>query len=240
MTNQKNETLQSDGTRHLIRDMNTAAQLPTEELDRRGIIHPTMEDKSILNSFRDVRNKLLRMADYKNFVCLVTSLNSDHDTSLLAINLAAVFAFDKARSALVIDCDSKSTIIDSLITVEDHLGLIDFIEAEHDDMSTLLYDSGIERVRLISAGQVNAIRTETLESTRMREIILELKKRYDDRYVFINAPNMNLSSEVQILANISDMVIFEISAGTVSPTDVSEAVEMIGPDKVAGMLFRDY
>ena len=70
----------------------------------------------------------------------------------------------------------------------------------------------------------------------MREIVTELKKRYPDRYIFINAPSMRLSSEVQVLANVSDHVVFQLDSGTVDELQVTEAVEMIGPKKVAGVV----
>ena len=70
----------------------------------------------------------------------------------------------------------------------------------------------------------------------MREIVTELKKRYPDRYIFINAPSMRLSSEVQVLSNVSDHVVFQLDSGTVDEQQVTEAVDMIGTEKVAGVV----
>ena len=219
--------------------MRSTEKLSEEEMDRLGIIHPGMGDQAMLNSYRDIRNKLLKLSNYSNFVCLVTSLSPEDETSLQALNLAAVFAFDKSRSAIVVDCTAAPNIIDTLITAEEAMGLIDFIEADYDDMGALLYECRLDRVRVIPAGRMTETRTETLESTRMREIIVELKLRYPDRFIFINAPNMSVSSEVQVLANISDMVVFEVTPSSVTIAQVKDAVEMIGPEKVAGVLFQD-
>jgi len=152
------------------------------------------------------------------------------------MNLAAVFAFDKSRSSIVIECDANHSLIEKLSTQESDNGLIDFIENDLDDISILIQESGIERLRIVPAGNVIETSTESLESTRMREIVTELKKRYPDRYIFINAPSMRLSSEVQVLANVSDHVVFQLDTGTVDEQQVTEAVEMIGPKKVAGVV----
>lgn len=220
--------------------MGAAAQLTEEKMDDLGIIHTGTKDQKLLNSFRDVRNKLLRLSDYGNFICLVTSLHAGDETGLLSLNLATVFAFDKSRSALVVDCSADANILDEVIGDTDYVGLIDFIESDFDDTSILLNEVGIDRVRVVANGKVANTRTEILESTRMRELVLELKSRYADRFIFVNAPNLSVSSEVQVLANISDMVLLEISAGTVSMAQITEAVEMIGTDKVAGVLFREH
>lgn len=219
--------------------MRANARLSDEDKDELRVIYPGMKDREILNIFRDLRNKLLRIADYGNFVCLTSSLGPNNDTSLLSLNLAAVFAFDKSRSSIVIDCDTNTNVLDELAANQDDNGLIDFIENDLDDISVLIQESGIDRLRIIPAGRVIETRTESLESIRMKDIVAELKRRYPDRYIFINAPSMKLSSEVQILSNISDLVVFELHPNTVEPDAIKDAVEMIGADKIAGIVFNE-
>ncbi|XOV86644.1 MAG: hypothetical protein ACFHX7_16945 [Pseudomonadota bacterium] len=228
------------GMKHRIRDMNAKPPLSQAEKDRLGVIYPGMENIEILNIYRDLRNKLLRLSEYNNFVCLISSIGQEDESSLLALNLAAVFAFDRSRSSIVIDCDTTVELLD-LLTSEsaEGRGLIDFIESDQEDIGELLHDSGIERLRIVPSGSHTETRTETFESERMRQIIMELKARYPDRYLFINAPSMRLSSEVQILSNVSDFVIFQITAGDVTEQQITEAIEMIGAEKVAGVVLRE-
>jgi len=221
-----------------VRDMQQQSQLSEQRREALKIIYPGMPDRHVLNIYRDLRNKLLRIAEYDNFVCLLSAIEPNRETSLLALNLAAVFAFDKSRSSIVIDCDTNHNRIDELVPDADETGLIDFIENELDDVSLLIHESGIDRLRIIPSGRIIDTRTESLESMRMRDIVIELKKRYPDRYVFINAPSMQLSSEVQILSNISDQVVFELNAGEVDESQVAKAVQMIGPEKIAGIVFN--
>ena len=222
---------------HKVRDMQQHSQLSEQRRDELEIIYPGMADRHVLNIYRDLRNKLLRISDYENFVCLLSAIEPNGETSLLALNLAAVFAFDKSRSAIVVDCDTNHNTIDELVPDNGETGLIDFIENELDDVSLLIQESGIDRLRIIPSGSIIETRTESLESVRMREIALELKRRYPDRYIFINAPSMKLSSEVQILSNISDQVVFELNSGEVDESQISKAVQMIGPEKIAGIVF---
>jgi protein-tyrosine kinase len=217
--------------------MQAITNLSDESKEAHGIIYPGMPNRAMLNIYRDLRNKLLRLSDYQNFVCLISALAPNGETARLTINLAAVFAFDKSRSSIVIDCDTNPNLIEDLARDEDGNGLIDFIENELDDVSVLIQESGIERLRIIPAGNVIETRTESLESVRMREIVSELKRRYPDRYIFINAPSMKTSSEVQVLSNVSDSVIFQLDSGAVDESQVVDAVEMIGAEKVAGIVF---
>lgn len=237
MTNNLPNSIASRRIRqHAIRDMQSSTHLSDKKKEELGIIFPGMRDRRILNIYRDLRNKLLRISDHQNFICLLSSLSPAGDTAKLTMNLAAVFAFDKSRSSIVIDCDTNHSFIKNLSTQEADNGLIDFIENDLDDISVLIHESGIERLRLIPAGNVIETSTESLGSIRMREIVTELKKRYPDRYIFINAPSMRLSSEVQVLSNVSDHVVFQLDSGTVDEQQVTEAVDMIGTEKVAGVV----
>lgn len=217
--------------------MQQRSKLSEQRRDELEIIYPGMADRHLLNLYRDLRNKLLRIAEYENFICLISAIEPNGETSLLSLNLAAVFAFDKSRSAIIVDCDTSHNRIDELVPDAGETGLIDFIENELDDVSVLIQESGIDRLRIIPSGRIIETSTESLESVRMREIVIELKRRYPDRYIFINAPSMKLSSEVQILSNISDQVVFELNSGEVDEAQISRAVQMIGPEKIAGIVF---
>lgn len=234
------DKMQQHAAEHRIRDMESTRSLSKEERDAAGIIYPSMDDDRLLNVYRDLRNKLLKLSDYQNFVCLVSAIAPSDETSLLALNLAAVMAFDRARSAIVIDCDTEESIIDALAEM-DHAqgGIIDFIDTGREDIGQLLHESGLDRVRIVPSGHHVETRTESLESEFMRQIVLELKARYPDRYVFVNAPSLRLSSEVQILSNVCDFVLFQVRTGAVTEQQIGDAIEMIGPERVAGIVLRE-
>ena len=219
--------------------MRAGILLTEAQRDAFGIIHPGSGKQETLNVYREVRSRLLRLSKRKNFVCLVSAIGQEGETSLLSLNLATVFALDALRSAIVIDCDPGANILDELTADLGEHALIDFIEQEVDDPALLLKESGIERVRIVPSGRMTYTRTEALESSRMREVVQHLKERFADRYIFVNGPCSDMSSDLQTLASISDMVLFEVAARTVLPSDVSQAIELIGPDKVAGILFRE-
>jgi len=162
---------------HRTRHMNSSGRVPNERLHELGIIYSAMEDSKLLNAYRDLRGKLLRLSNGQNFVCLVCALAPSDESSLLATNLASVIAFDASRSSIVVDCDTQYNVLDDLISGLNPVGLTEFIEHDMDDVASLINDSGIDRMRIIACGEVAHTRTETLESLKMREVILELKGR---------------------------------------------------------------
>ncbi len=75
------------------------------------------------------------------------------------------------------------------------------------------------------------------ESSYMMDLVRELKLRYPDRFIFINAPNISASSEIQVLTNICDWIVFEVPYDRVSSGGIADALEVVGQDKVAGVVF---
>lgn len=219
--------------------MRTSGKLTDEQLRQLGVIYSGTDDLPLLNNYRDLRSKLLRLSKGANFVCLVCALAPDDETGRLSVNLGTTIAFDQARSAIVIDCDTNANVIDDLTTDQDAIGLTEFIEQDMDDLAMLIGESGIDRLRIVACGEATHTRSEALESKKMKEVILELRERYSDRFIFINSPSMRLSSEVQTLANVSDMVLFQVTTGLITKQQLTEAVELIGAEKVAGIVLRD-
>ena len=87
----------------------------TSAMDRMGVVYPGMADGDRLNVYRELRGKLLRLAEQQNFVCMVCTLDPKGNSGVLSVNLGAVFAFDPSKSAVVIDCDIAHTLIDELL-----------------------------------------------------------------------------------------------------------------------------
>ena len=81
--------------------------LPPAKLEERRIIHPNDSVREQANAFRELRTCLLALGAGKNFVTLVAPVSEGCGGSFVARNLAAAFAFDDAKSALLIDCDAR-------------------------------------------------------------------------------------------------------------------------------------
>ena len=56
-----------------ITSMDDVGQLSKEELADRKLVHPGMSNKEFLNSFREIRTKILKHAGGSNFVVSVAA-----------------------------------------------------------------------------------------------------------------------------------------------------------------------
>ncbi len=210
-----------------------------EQLKKRKIIYPSMANKAILNAYRELRIKLRNRAKERNFSVLLSSLSNKAPSIRTSFNLAATFAMDADTSALLVDCNPHAQDLDGLVSVKFDRGITDFVADRHLKVEDIIYPSGVDRLSVIPAGHIAASAVELFSSVRMRELMAELKGRYPDRCIVINAPAFRLSTEARILVRYADQTVFTVPFGEVTPDDIVESVDGLGTDKFAGLIYQE-
>lgn len=209
------------------------------ELEERKIIAPDMNDARVANAFRQLRTRLLEKSGGKSSTVLITSVGAHHGTSFISLNLAVAFSFDESKTALLIDCNLASPAFDDLAYPARFPGLSDYFETAGLRVEELIHPTGIQRLRLIPAGEPGETATEHFTSTKMRQLLDSIKQRYLDRFIFIDAPPVLDAADTRILAEQCDYVLLVVPYGKVVESHVQAAVKAIGPEKLAGVIFNN-
>ncbi len=210
---------------------------PQEMIDLK-IVHAEDEGSSHLKVFRDLRTQLVTRAQGTNFVCLVTSVVSGGG-SYVATNLAATVALDRSKTALYVDCNLYSPYGEHLLPVPAHLGLTDFLDDPVVETSEVVYASGVPRLRVVPVGNNKEGGTEKINSERMREFFFEVKSRYPDRYIVVDAPSASdYDAELRILTELCDFVVLVVPYGKATEAQVNAAIEKIGTNRLAGVVYN--
>ena len=191
------------------------------------------------DAFREIRTRLLGLAGQQNFVTLVVPVSSGSGGSFVACNLAAAFAFDEAKTSLLIDCNLRYPNQHKALGVNPATGgLIDFLEQPKMGIESILYRTGIPRLRLIPAGKSREDSGEYFSSFHMRTALDSLRCRYADRYIFLDGPAIKGSPDARILSDLVDFVVVVAGYGRDTPAAISQAVAHFEPAKLAGVVFN--
>lgn len=205
-------------------------------LDERHLIHARMDDRKVLNQFRNVRTRLLQGCGSDNAIVLVSAVGDDAGSTGMALNLAISFALDSTKTALVIDCNIQDPQLDRILDVEAGLGLTDYLLDESVGMEAILYQTGIARLRLIPAGTHFESAAEFFTSANMQVFLQALKLRYPDRFIVLHAPGIDVSADSRILASLCDMTVLVTGYGRVSEARLVEAANIVGKERLAGIV----
>ncbi|MET0330845.1 MAG: polysaccharide biosynthesis protein [Dyella sp.] len=209
------------------------------QLEQRRIIHREDSVREQSDAFRGIRTRLLGLADQQNFVTLVVAVSPGSGASFVARNLAAAFAFDEAKTSLLVDCNTRYPNLHKALGVDPASGgLIDFLEDPSIGVESVLYRTGIPRLRLIPAGKTRENSDEYFLSFRMRTLIDSLRSRYADRYIFLDGPAIKGSPDARILSDLADFVVVVAGYGRDTPAAISQAVANFEPNKLAGVVFN--
>jgi len=229
-------TLRS-GKRHLEKIRSSGYMGPFESQAKR-IIHPDMDDYSIMNSFREIRTHLIQKSPGKNFVLMVVSLAHDMGATFFSVNIGAAFSYEGQKTSLLVDCNQRKPKLNRLFDTETRYGLSDYLHDPKIRSKNIIYPTGIYRMNFIPIGHRSNEKREFLSSERMQEFIGIIKRRYADRYIILNAPPLETSADAAILSEVVDYIIVVVPYGRVTESRISKALKLLPQEKIAGIILN--
>ena len=178
-----------------------------------------------------------RQAEFKN-VIMVTSSVSSEGKSITSLNLAISLAQEFDHTVLLIDADLRKPSLQEYLGMKPGKGLSEYLSGEV-ELSELLIKSGIGRLTLLPAGTPVRNPVELFSSQKLRDLLVEIKHRYHDRFIIIDTPPLLPFAEARSLGALVDGVLFVIREGVVTPANLQEAMKTIDSRKLIGTVFNE-
>lgn len=221
--------------------MEERSLLSAAQFEERSLICPGRTPQAEVNAFRELRTRLLAIGDGRSFVTLVAPVSRGSGGSYVCRNLAAAFAFDETKSAVVLDCNPYYPSQHMTMQIEPNRGgLIDYLRNPDADSADIVYETGTPRLRLIPAGTTANTGGEYLSSPRMQLLLDTLRSRYPARYLFLDGPAVRGAPDARILADLVDVVVLVAGYGRESPAVIAQAASNFDPNKFAGVVLNQY
>jgi exopolysaccharide/PEP-CTERM locus tyrosine autokinase len=216
--------------------------LTRADLVQRRIIYPELGEDTAVDAFREIRTKILQKTHGHNCVIMVTAVSSGGGSSFISLNLGAAFAFDAAKTALLVECNLRNPSLHQLLPPMEGKatpGLIDYLENPSMDVADIMHSVGIERLRVITAGERGEVPSEYFTSFQMRRLVDSLKQRYPERFIIFDAPPMTQSADTQILSELCDYVLLVVPYGRATNTQIDACIKAIDSKKLLGVVLND-
>jgi protein-tyrosine kinase len=221
-----------------IAPISTTGSLSDAQLQDRAIIYRGHASRPEVAAFRELRTRLLAAAE-GNFITLVAPVSPGSGGSFVARNLAAAFAFDASKRALLVDCDLRNPSQHDTMRIKPHAGgLIDYLEDEDADISKVVYDTGVARLALLPAGSARETGEEYFSSQRMRLLLQSLRNSRPNLYLILDAPAVRGAPDARILADLADVVVLVAGYGRDTPEAIAQASANFDPARFAGVVFN--
>ena len=154
-------------------------------------------------AYRVLRTNLLfsRKDDKLNTI-VVVSAGAGEGKSTTTINLATVFA-QAGNRVLIVDSDLRRPTLHKLFKVTNNLGLTNYL-LKQNTLAELVQTTPVPNLDFMASGRLPNSSMGILGSAQMKEMISELKQRYD--FILFDSPPILGVSDASILASEVDLV----------------------------------
>jgi polysaccharide biosynthesis transport protein len=155
-------------------------------------------------AYRVLRTNLLfsRKDDKLNTVAVV-SAGAGEGKSTTVFNLAAVFA-QSGQRVLIVDSDLRRPTLHKMLRVTNSIGLTNYL-LKQNTLEEVIQTSPVPTMDFLASGKLPSSSLGILSSAQMKDLISELKQRYD--FVFFDSPPIMGVSDASILASEVDMTL---------------------------------
>lgn len=170
------------------------------------------KSKNIINeAFRVIRTNLeFMIGQDEHKVIMISSLNPGSGKTFITINLTTSLAI-KQKKVIVIDLDLRRGSLSKYIG-KPSLGISNYLSGQVNDWRSLIKHADTEiSPDIIPVGTIPPNPTELLFSSRMEQIVQELRQEYD--YIFFDCPPVEIVADASIINKWTDLTLFIIRAG---------------------------
>jgi capsular exopolysaccharide synthesis family protein len=165
----------------------------------------------------------------------VTSAGKGEGKSTTALNLAVTMCQDFDKRVVIVDADLRRPRIHRLLGMTPRRGLSDVLGGEVLPEDVLITDS-VPRLTILPGGHSSKSPAEMLASPRMRQLIEELKSRFD--FIIFDTPPVLTVADAIVLGPMTDGVVLVIQAGRVRKRPIMRAVELLHNSKLLGFVLN--
>jgi capsular exopolysaccharide synthesis family protein len=161
-------------------------------------------DSSHAEAYRVLRTNILFSRKDENFNTLVViSAGMGEGKSTTVLNLATVFA-QAGQRTLVVDSDLRRPTLHKLLHLTNNMGLINFL-LKQNTLEEVIQNTSVPMLDFMASGKLPGGSINILGSGPMKNLIGELKQRYD--FIFFDSPPIMGLSDASVLASEIDMAI---------------------------------
>ena len=179
--------------------------------------------------------RVARSRDVK--VIAVSSPAAGDGKTVTSINLAGALARGSDDRVLLIDADLRRPSVGPMLGIErEARGLSETLSDASLPFADVLRSSPLPNLSVLPAGSMRGGVSELLRSASLEAILRDARGRFS--YVIVDTPPLLPVFDSALLAKLVDAVLLVVSANQTPRKLLGEALNMLEPSKVLGIVFN--
>ncbi|MFC1826915.1 CpsD/CapB family tyrosine-protein kinase [Thermodesulfobacteriota bacterium] len=170
---------------------------------------------------------------------LVTSAIPGEGKSFVCANLGMSIAQGLEKEALLVECDLRRPSLSKLLGLANSRGLVDYLQSGV-PIEQLIQQTSMPKLSVLASGKPPKNPAELIDTEKMKSLIDDLEKQNLNRLIIFDSPPIQAAAETDILAKMVDKVVLVVRWGYARREHTKQLIEMLGRDKILGVIFNAF
>jgi len=198
-----------------------------------GIPFPSSERSRTVEEFRLVKRNLMTAwsaaaigEQRPNRLIMVTSARPGEGKTFTSLNLALAFATERDVKALLVDIDTQHSTLGTILGIHREIGIVDVL-AGGVELSDALVRTNIANLLVLPSGQGGPHVPELFSSNQMAALVMDVTRRFPDRFIILDTPPCMVSSDAATLAPLVGQIVFVVEAHRTQQDEIEAGLSML-------------
>ena len=215
----------------------TVIKLDQSSLERNRIVSHA-KNNIYSGVFDSLRTQVLHKMEENGWKTIaVVSPTPASGKTFVSINLAISIAHQPQKTAILLDLDLRRPKIANYLGLNVAQSMNDYLQGNA-KLEDLMISPGIARLVVVPTMRPVAKSSEVLSSSKVVNLIQELRDRYESRIVIFDAPPILNSDDAMVLLPQVDCFLLVIANGMSTKAEVEEAMHYLPQEKLLGVVFN--
>jgi capsular exopolysaccharide synthesis family protein len=187
-------------------------------------------------AFDSLRTQVLQKMEENGWSTLaIVSPTPEAGKSVIAINLAISIAHKPNKTVMLVDFDLRKPRIAKYLGIKCKKSINDFISGDA-ELKDIIVNPGIPKLTILPTNNSVARSAETLSSSKIQDLVSELKDRYSSRIIIFDLPPLLNVDDAMVLLPQVDCVLFVVGDGQHSETEIIESMRLLSRSNILGVV----
>lgn len=186
--------------------------------------------------FDSLRTQVLQKMEENNWRTIaIVSPTPEAGKSVVAINLAISIAQQPQKTAMLVDFDLRKPRIAEYLGIKREKSINNLL-AGNATLSEIIVNPSIPRLTIVPTNKHVSQSSETLSSSSIQALIIELKERYDSRIVIFDLPPLLNTDDAMVLLPQVDCVLVVVGNGQNTESEIDETMRLLTKSNILGVV----
>ena len=208
-----------------------------DRIQRRLVTHEDPRSP-ISESYRSLRTSLMYTTKGNQGTIMVSSPGPGEGKTTTIINLAITYA-NLGKKTLLIDGDLRKPVLHKVFNTDIEKGLTHYLSGVEQKWENIINPTDVENLQIIYSGAIPPNPSELLGSELMKNLIIELKEKYD--IILFDAPPVLAVTDAVVLSRLIDQFLLVVRFGSTDKDSINHALIALSNvnQSLTGVVFND-